>query len=93
MPIATWNGAVLAESDDCVVIEGNQYFPPESIHPEYFKPSGHATVCGWKGTASYYDIEVNGERNANAAWFYTEPLPAAESIRGRIAFWKGVQVV
>jgi len=92
MPTATWNGAVLAESDDCIVVEGNQYFPPDSLHWEYFKPSVHTSVCGWKGTAQYYDIEVGGERNANAAWYYPETKQAADHIRGRVAFWKGVQI-
>jgi len=92
MPIATWNGAVLAESDDCIVVEGNQYFPPDSLHWEYFKSSVHTSVCGWKGTAQYYDIEVGGERNANAAWYYPETKQAADHIRGRVAFWKGVQI-
>ena len=72
MPTATWTGALLAASDDCIVVEGNQYFPPDSLRWEYFKPSRHTSVCGWKGTAQYYDIEVNGERNANAAWYYPE---------------------
>jgi uncharacterized protein (DUF427 family) len=92
MPTATWNGAVLAESDDCIVVEGNQYFPPASIHREYFKPNDHSTVCPWKGTASYYDIEVDGKKNANAAWYYPETKQAADNIRGRVAFWKGVKV-
>jgi uncharacterized protein (DUF427 family) len=93
MPTATWNGAVLAASDNCIVVEGNQYFPPDSLHKEYFKPSDHTSVCGWKGTAQYYDIEVNGERNPNAAWYYPETKEAANNIRGYVGFWKGVQIV
>ena len=92
MPKATWEGAVLAESDKCVVVEGNQYFPPESIKQEYFRPSDQTTVCPWKGTASYYDITVNGKTNPNAAWYYPEPAKAAAQIKGRVAFWKGVEV-
>ena len=92
MPKATWEGAVLAESDKCVVVEGNQYFPPESIKKEYFRPSSQTTVCPWKGTASYYDITVNGKTNTNAAWYYPEPAKAAAQIKDRVAFWKGVEV-
>ena len=92
MPKATWEGAVLAESDKCVVVEGNQYFPPESIKQQYFRPSDQTTVCPWKGTASYYDITVNGKTNPNAAWYYPEPAKAAAQIKGRVAFWKGVEV-
>jgi len=92
MTKAMWEGAVLAESGATVEVEGNQYFPPEAIHQEYFKPSDAHTVCPWKGTASYYDIEVGGKRNAGAAWFYPEPKPAAKQIKGYVAFWKGVSV-
>ncbi len=92
MPKATWKGAVLAESDACVVVEGNQYFPVESVHLEYLKPSQTQTICPWKGTASYHDVVVNGERNPDAAWYYPEPKPAAAEIKDRIAFWKGVRV-
>jgi uncharacterized protein (DUF427 family) len=92
MPKATWKGAVLAESDACVVVEGNQYFPVESVHLEYLKPSQTHTICSWKGTASYHDVVVNGERNPDAAWYYPEPKPAAAEINDRIAFWKGVRV-
>ncbi|HTQ58018.1 MAG TPA: DUF427 domain-containing protein [Bryobacteraceae bacterium] len=92
MARALWEGAVLAESDDIVIVEGNRYFPPDSIHQEYFKPSDATSVCPWKGTASYYDIEVDGKRNAAAAWYYPKPKPAASQIRGRVAFWRGVQV-
>jgi uncharacterized protein (DUF427 family) len=90
---AIWNGAVLAESPDTVVVEGNHYFPPDSLRREYFKDSGHHTECPWKGTASYYTLDVNGQTNENAAWYYPTPKPAAQNIAGRIAFWKGVQVV
>jgi uncharacterized protein (DUF427 family) len=92
MTKAIWEGAVLAESDDIEVVEGNKYFPPSAIHSEYFKPSSQTTICPWKGTASYYDIEVNGKTNAAAAWYYPEPKPAAKQIRGRVAFWKGVRI-
>ncbi len=89
---ATWNGAVLAESDDTVVVEGNHYFPADSLNRSCFRPSDHTSHCPWKGTASYYSIEVAGKRNENAAWYYAEPLAAAAQIRGRVAFWKGVDV-
>jgi uncharacterized protein (DUF427 family) len=89
---AIWNGAVLAESDTTVVVEGNHYFPKESINCDYFVESAKHTVCGWKGTASYYDIVVDGATNADAAWYYPEPKDAAKEITGHIAFWKGVQI-
>jgi uncharacterized protein (DUF427 family) len=89
---ASWKGAVLAESDSTVIVEGNHYFPRDSVRAEYFLPSETHTVCPWKGTASYHHIEVNGERNADAAWFYPEPKPAAAQIKDRVAFWKGVRV-
>jgi uncharacterized protein (DUF427 family) len=89
---ATWNGAVLAESEEAVVVEGNHYFPPASIHESYFRPSEQRTVCGWKGQASYYNIVVDGEENTGAAWSYLEPLAAANEIGGYIAFWSGVEV-
>jgi uncharacterized protein (DUF427 family) len=92
MPKAIWAGKVIAESDACAVVEGNQYFPAEAVKKEFLKPSNHTSVCPWKGTANYYHIEVNGLRNDNAAWYYAEPKPAAEEIRGKIAFWKGVRV-
>jgi uncharacterized protein (DUF427 family) len=92
MAKATWEGAVLAESDQTVEVEGNQYFPPNSIRSEHFKPSDRHSVCPWKGNASYYDIEVNGEKNAGAAWYYPEPKSAASQIKGYVAFWKGVEV-
>ncbi len=92
MPKAIWNGAVLAESDRCEVVEGNQYFPPDSIHREYFKESNTHTGCPWKGTASYYTIEVDGKTNPDAAWYYPTPKDAAKNITGYVAFWKGVKV-
>jgi uncharacterized protein (DUF427 family) len=92
MPRATWKDAVLAESDDCVVVEGNQYFPSAAVRREYLHPSATHTTCPWKGVASYYDVVVNGEVNRDAAWYYEEPKPAAAEIRGRIAFWRGVRV-
>ena len=90
---AIWNGAVLADSDFTVVVEGNHYFPAASLRREHFRDSSHHTVCGWKGTASYYDVVVGSEVNANAAWYYPEPKDAARQIAGRVAFWRGVQVV
>ncbi len=92
MTTATWNGTVLAESNSTIVVEGNHYFPADSIKSEYFKDSTHHTTCGWKGVASYYTIEVNGQSNPNAAWYYPTPKDAAKNITGYIAFWKGVQV-
>ena len=92
MPKATWNGIVLARSDDTVVVEGNHYFPAESLAREYFIDSATTTVCPWKGTASYFSLVVNGETNRDAAWYYVSPEPRAAEIRGRVAFWKGVQV-
>ena len=92
MPKATWEGVVLAESDNCVVVEGNQYFPADSIHSGYFKPAANTTICPWKGTAHYYDIEVNGQRNPSAAWYYPDPTAAAAEIKDRVAFWRGVKV-
>jgi uncharacterized protein (DUF427 family) len=93
MAKAIWENAVLAESDQCVEVEGNQYFPLESVRKEFFHASASHTVCPWKGTASYYDIEVSGKRNPDAAWFYPEPKAAASQIKGYVAFWKGVKVV
>ena len=92
MPKAVWNGAVLAESDDTVIVEGNHYFPAESLTREHFKPSEGHTTCYWKGVANYYDIEVDGEVNRDAAWYYAEPSKAAVEIKDRVAFWKGVQI-
>jgi uncharacterized protein (DUF427 family) len=93
MPKAVWEGAVLAESDACVVVEGNPYFPRESVHSQYLAPSEHSSVCPWKGTALYYDVVVGGKRNKNAAWYYPTPSPEARQIENRIAFWNGVKVV
>ncbi len=89
---ATWMGKVIAQSDRCAEVEGNQYFPAESVRQEYLRASDTHTECPWKGTASYYHLEVDGMRNADAAWYYPEPKPAAQHIRGYIAFWKGVHV-
>jgi uncharacterized protein (DUF427 family) len=89
---AIWNGAVLAESNETVVVEGNHYFPPESIRPEYFKPSSAHTTCPWKGVASYHDVVVDDKTNAGAAWYYPTPKEAARQIQGYVAFWRGVKV-
>jgi uncharacterized protein (DUF427 family) len=89
---ATWNGQVIAESDDTVVVEGNHYFPKDAVRSEVLTPSDTTSVCPWKGTASYYSLSVDGQQNPDAAWYYPEPKDAAAEIRGRVAFWKGVQV-
>lgn len=89
---AIWNGKVLAESNETIVVEGNHYFPPGSINKEYFKKSETHTVCPWKGTASYYDVEVEEEINKDAAWFYPEAKHAAKKFENYIAFWNGVKV-
>jgi len=89
---ATWNGTVIAASDDIVTVEGNAYFPPGALVEGCFRPSSHRSHCGWKGEAHYDDVVVDGQVNANAAWFYPEPKSAAAEISGRVAFWKGVQV-
>ena len=89
---AVWNGRTLAESDDIVTVEGNAYFPAESLRRDAVRPSAQTSVCPWKGTARYYSLEVDGKTNENAVWYYPEPKQAAEAIRGRVAFWKGVQV-
>ncbi len=89
---AIWNGTVLAESDATVVVEGNHYFPADSVNMQYFRSSDKHTVCGWKGTASYYDVAVNGDVNKDAAWYYPETLPDAKNIEGYVAFWRGVTV-
>lgn len=89
---ATWNGKVIAESNETRVIEGNHYFPPSSIKKEYFKDSSTNTVCPWKGTASYYTLDVDGKTNEDAAWYYPEASQLAKAIEGYIAFWKGVEV-
>lgn len=90
---AIWKGTVLAESDDTVIVEGNHYFPSDSIKTEFLQPSETHTVCGWKGTASYYDVVLNGETNPDAAWYYPETKAEAREIEGRVAFWKGVEVM
>jgi uncharacterized protein (DUF427 family) len=92
MARALWNGVTLAESDATQVVEGNHYFPPDSVRREHFRPSATHTVCGWKGTASYYDVVVDGKVNHDAAWYYPKPLAAAARIAEYVAFWKGVQV-
>lgn len=89
---AIWNGTTLAESDQCVVVEGNQYFPPDAVNRAYFHASDTHTTCPWKGIASYYTIEANGETNADAAWYYPAPKDAAKNIQGYVAFWRGVTV-
>ena len=89
---ATWNGQILAASDACILVEGNAYFPPESLNRAFFKSSAHASVCHWKGNASYFDVVVDGKTNADAAWIYNAPSPAAKAITGYVAFWKGVDV-
>jgi uncharacterized protein (DUF427 family) len=90
---AIWNGAVLAESDDTIVVEGNHYFPRKSVDERYFAPSHNHSVCHWKGTASYFHVEVDGQRNPNAAWYYPTPSSAASEIAGYLAFWHGVDVI
>ena len=92
MAKAIWNGVVLAESNDTIIVEGNHYFPPNTIQREYFKESNHHTTCPWKGAASYYTIEVDGQKNENAAWYYPSPKAAADNIKNYVAFWRGVQV-
>ena len=90
---AIWKGTVLAESDDTVLVEGNHYFPAAAVKQQYLLPSNTKTTCSWKGQASYYTVFVDGNANPDAAWFYADPKEAAADIRGRIAFWRGVQVV
>jgi uncharacterized protein (DUF427 family) len=89
---AVWNGKILAESDNTVVVENNHYFPADSLNGEFFTDSDHKTTCPWKGLASYKSIQVNGETNENAAWYYPEPKDAASEIKDHFAFWKGVEV-
>ena len=89
---ATWNGVVVAESNDTVLIEGNHYFPESALKREYFTFSNHKTTCPWKGQATYQSLLVNGELNPDAVWTYADPKPEADMVRGRVAFWKGVQV-
>ena len=92
MTTATWNGQVIAASDAYESVEGNVYFPPSAVRSELLQPSATTTVCGWKGTAHYYDIVVDGEVNRDAAWYYPEPKDAAANIRGHVSFWRGVSV-
>ena len=89
---ATWKDTVIAESDDTVVVDGNHYFPESTLKREYVTFSNHKTTCAWKGQASYYSLIVDGELNLDAVWYYAEPKPEAEMVRGRVAFWKGVKV-
>jgi uncharacterized protein (DUF427 family) len=89
---ATWKGAVIAQSDDTVVVEGNHYFPDSALNRDYVTFSNHKTSCPWKGQASYYSLIVEGELNTDAAWYYADPKPEAEEIKGRVAFWKGVKI-
>ena len=89
---AVWNGAVIAESDETIVVEGNHYFPRGAVDAAVLRESSTKTLCPWKGEASYYSIEVDGERNRDAAWYYPSPTPAAAEIADRIAFWRGVTV-
>ena len=90
---ALWKGEILAESNETVTVEGNHYFPMESIKKEFFEESDHHTTCFWKGEASYFTLNVNGEKNKDAAWYYPNPKDAAKPITNRVAFWKGVEVV
>lgn len=92
MAKAIWNGAVIAESDDTIIVEGNHYFPLDSVNQNFLRPNSHHTTCVWKGQASYYDIEVDGQVNQSAAWYYPDPSKAADHIRDRVAFWKGVEI-
>ena len=92
MTKAVWNGVVLAESDRCQIVEGNSYFPPQSLNQEYFEKSNTNTICPWKGTASYYTVKVNGKENKDAAWYYPQTKEKAKHIEGYVAFWKGVQI-
>jgi uncharacterized protein (DUF427 family) len=89
---AIWNGAVIAESDDLAVVEGNQYFPLSALNRDYVTFSNHKTSCPWKGQASYFSLLVNGEMNTDAAWYYADPKPGAEEVADRVAFWKGVKI-
>ena len=90
---AIWNNQVIAESDDIIKVEGNSYFPIESINKEFLSASNKRTVCPGKGTASYYSLKVDGAENQDAAWYYEDPRPLADGIKGRVAFWKGVEVL
>ena len=90
---AVWNGQVIAESTDTVLVEGNHYFPPESVNRAFLVPSRTTSMCPWKGTANYYSVHVDGESNPDAAWYYAQPKPAAAQVAGRVAFWRGVQII
>ena len=92
MTTASWNGTVIAESDDIVLVEGNAYFPRDAVRDDVLRPSDRHTFCPWKGTASYFTLEVDGETNRDAAWYYPETEDAAKEIEGRVAFWHGVEV-
>jgi uncharacterized protein (DUF427 family) len=92
MATATWNGTVIAESDDIVMVEGNAYFPRESLREDVLRHSDTHTICPWKGTASYYSLDIDGKINPDAVWFYPAPKDAAKQITDRVAFWKGVEV-
>jgi uncharacterized protein (DUF427 family) len=93
MPKAIWKGKILADSDQTVMVEGNHYFPPETVNREYFAESQSHTVCPWKGVASYFNIKVDGQLNYDAAWYYPKPSEPAKNIKGYIAFWRGVEVI
>jgi uncharacterized protein (DUF427 family) len=90
---AIWNGKVIAEADRTEIVEGNHYFPSETLRREFFQPSEHHSICPWKGKAHYYTVRVDGKENTDAAWYYPDPKPAAQKIAGRVAFWKGVRIV
>lgn len=92
MPKAIWNGAIIAESEDTVMVEGNHYFPPDSVNRDYLQESQTQTTCPWKGEASYYHVMVDGELNADAAWYYPDPKSKASHIKDHVAFWHGVEV-
>lgn len=92
MARAMWNGEVIAQSESFEEVEGNVYFPPSALNQQFFKPSAKHTTCGWKGEASYYHVEVGGQTNEDAAWFYPDPKPAASNIKDHVAFWRGVTI-
>ena len=89
---AVWNNVVIAKSDDTVIVEGNHYFPYDSVKKEYLQESDFSTMCGWKGMANYYTVTVDGKANKDSAWYYAEPNDAAKKIKGRIAFWNGIEI-
>lgn len=93
MPRAVWKNAVLADSQETIIVEGNHYFPPGSVRAEHLQPSSTRSTCPWKGEAGYYNVEVKGEINKDAAWYYPHPKPAAEQIKDHVAFWRGVEVL